>query len=125
MGLLPRAQRLLGRVGPRALPWLLDGALLPYDEQACAVGLLDELVSCDEADWMGRAMEWAGRFASPDRSGAAIGALKLAARAAWSRPLEQGVALERELRARLLQTDDAAEGLDAWLEGRAPRFSGR
>jgi enoyl-CoA hydratase/carnithine racemase len=38
--------------------------------------------------------------------------------------LEQGLAFERELRAELLSSDDASEGVKAYLQKRKPRFTG-
>jgi enoyl-CoA hydratase/carnithine racemase len=38
--------------------------------------------------------------------------------------LEQGLALERELQAQLMATNDAQEGLTAYVEKRKARFTG-
>jgi enoyl-CoA hydratase/carnithine racemase len=40
-------------------------------------------------------------------------------------PLEQGLALERELQARLFASADAHEGIQAFTEKRPARFQGR
>jgi enoyl-CoA hydratase/carnithine racemase len=40
-------------------------------------------------------------------------------------PLEAGLALERELQARLFASADAREGVAAFVERRAPNFNGR
>ncbi len=39
-------------------------------------------------------------------------------------PLEAGLALERELQAKLFASDDAREGLEAFVEKRKAEFSG-
>jgi enoyl-CoA hydratase/carnithine racemase len=38
---------------------------------------------------------------------------------------EQALAIERELQQQLFQSDDAKEGLSAYVEKRKPNFSGR
>ena len=40
-------------------------------------------------------------------------------------PFSEGLAIERELQQLLFQGDDAREGLAAYVERRAPEFSGR
>jgi enoyl-CoA hydratase len=41
------------------------------------------------------------------------------------RVLEYGLALERELQQQLFQSEDAREGLDAYVEKREAQFKGR
>lgn len=55
----------------------------------------------------------------------AVGHIKRAVQSGAELPLEQGLALERELQAKLFASDDAAEGFAAFVEKRKPRFSGR
>ena len=40
-------------------------------------------------------------------------------------PLEYGLALEREMQAKLFSSEDASEGLNAYNERRSPEFKGR
>jgi enoyl-CoA hydratase/carnithine racemase len=40
-------------------------------------------------------------------------------------PLAEALALERELQQRLFESEDAKEGLAAYVEKRPPRFRGR
>jgi enoyl-CoA hydratase/carnithine racemase len=54
----------------------------------------------------------------------AIGNIKVATRLGADLPMEGGLALEREAVWRLFMSDDAAEGLAAFAEKRAPRWPG-
>ncbi len=55
----------------------------------------------------------------------AVGHIKRAVQTGAEVPLEYGLALERELQAKLFASADAQEGLAAFDEKRAPRFGGR
>ena len=55
----------------------------------------------------------------------AIGQIKRACVSGAEMGLEQGLALERELQAKLFASEDAREGMAAFSEKRAPRFMGR
>jgi enoyl-CoA hydratase len=54
----------------------------------------------------------------------AIGNIKIASRLGADLPLEGALALEREAVWRLFMSDDAAEGLAAFAEKRAPNWRG-
>ena len=69
--------------------------------------------------------EAARAFCPPNRASGAIGGIKRSVQSGVDLPLEQGLALERELQARLFLGDDAKEGIGAFLEKRKPTFSGR
>src|SRR4029077_6563969 len=55
----------------------------------------------------------------------AVGRIKRAVQSGAEMALEQGLALERELQAELFASEDAREGLAAYVEKRAPAFKGR
>jgi enoyl-CoA hydratase/carnithine racemase len=55
----------------------------------------------------------------------AIGNIKIATRLGADLPLEGALALEREAVWRLFMSEDAAEGLRAFSEKRAPNWAGR
>jgi enoyl-CoA hydratase/carnithine racemase len=65
------------------------------------------------------------QFTPPNRASKAVGHIKRAVQSGLESGLSEGLALERELQQRLFESEDAAEGLRANVEKRAPRFEGR
>ncbi len=129
LGVLPgtggtqRFARLVGKA--RALELMATGRLFDLAE-AQALGVVDRIVdAADHASWMREVIAWASQFCAPGRAPRAVGHIKRAVQSGAEVPLESGLALERELQARLFASEDAKEGLAAYLEKRAPRFGGQ
>lgn len=124
LGVLPgtggtqRLPRLIGK--GRALDLMITGRLISPDE-ALQVGLVEYVF--DEDVFWDETLAYARRLAEgPVR---AIGLIKRAVQEGLNVDLRAGLALERELQNRLFVTQDAQEGLSAFLEKRSPRFQGR
>lgn len=110
--------RLLGYA--RAFDWMCSGRKLGAHE-ALEWGLVSEVVAPEEV--LPRTQERAGELAAlPTRAIAMT--KRLFAGAAGAR-LEEQLDLEAQLQAAASRTDDYSEGIAAFLEKRAPRFSGR
>jgi enoyl-CoA hydratase/carnithine racemase len=120
IGLIPgaggtqRLPRLVGR--GRALDLVVTGRQVPAVE-ALAIGLVDRLVD----DALAGALELAARLvqASLPAQLAAVRAID----AAFDLPLADGITFEREQEQGLFEYGEAAEGITAFVEKRAPRFS--
>ncbi len=119
LGLLPGnggTQRLTRQLGPaRALDLLLTGRTFSPDE-ALAWGLVAALVDEDGA------RAYAERLAAGPQL--AIAAIKRCVHEGGQLPLDEGLALEAELVERLFRSQDATEGLTAFVEKRKPEFVG-
>ena len=111
-------QRLLGTA--RAFEWMTTNRKLTAAE-AHAWGLVSEVV---EAGRLGeRAAEFARTYAdAPTR---AIGMTKRLFDRAPTATLEEQLELEAQLQSSATRSDDFREGVAAFLDKRAPRFTGR
>jgi enoyl-CoA hydratase/carnithine racemase len=128
LGVLPGTggtQRLARTVGKaRAIELMASGRLFDYDE-AKQLGIVDEVRGeADDASFLAAVLDYARTFTSPGKAAMSVGHIKAAVQGGLDVPLEVGLALERELQARLFASDDAREGIGAFVEKRKPTFKG-
>jgi enoyl-CoA hydratase len=128
---LPEVQRALIPGGGsvtrliRQIPWAVAAELLLLGEpisaeRAAEIGLVNEVV--DPADLLPRARTLADRLA---RNGPlAVQAIKEGMLQGSGRPLDESLAIEHRLVARILRTKDCVEGARAFVEKRLPDFRG-
>jgi 2-(1,2-epoxy-1,2-dihydrophenyl)acetyl-CoA isomerase len=108
-------------VGPaRARGLALTGEPLPADK-AEAWGLIWKMI--DDLELMGEAHKLCVHFASAPTVGLAL--IKRVLDESWSNDLDAQLDLERETQREASLTPDYAEGVRAFLEKRAPVFTGR
>lgn len=124
LGIIPGAggtQRLPRIVGyQRAKEIVYSGRHVPAEE-AKAIGLADEVYPADVL--LEKAMEAAHRWAQgPTR---ALGAAKRALNRGWGRPMDEALQVEADAFQDCFWTEDAREGVAAFLEKRSPEFRGR
>jgi enoyl-CoA hydratase/carnithine racemase len=129
LGVLPGTggtQRLPRLVGAsRAMQIMVEGTLFEF-ETGLAHGLVNAVWAADGNEaFLRKVVEYAHGFTLPNKASLAVGRIKRALRSGVEMGLEQGIALERELQAELFASEDATEGLTAYVEKRAPRFQGR
>src|SRR5206468_6924072 len=124
LGLLPgtggtqRLPRLIGR--QKALDLMLRGTTLtPQD--ALAAGVVDEVVPAGML--LDKALERTRAYATGPTY--AIGQIKLAAVQGYGMRLDEGLKLEREALIRLFGSEDAREGVTAFVEKRKPNYKGK
>jgi enoyl-CoA hydratase/carnithine racemase len=61
----------------------------------------------------------------PAKASKAVGHIKRAVCSGCEVPFESGLAIERELQQQLFQSEDAKEGISAYVEKRTPAFKGK
>ena len=108
--------RLIGR--PRAIRYLYEGGLVPA-ERALEWGLVDELVEPDKL----RAHVQAYGEALATKSPAALAAIRRTVTMGGGMTFDAGLALELETVVELAGTPDFAEGVDAFLAKRQPKWT--
>lgn len=124
VGIMPGAggtQRLLRTIGKyRTMKMVLTGEPISATE-AYGFGLISEV--CADGEALPRALEIAvGVVAMPPL---AVRAIKEVIQLGGDVPLESALALERKAFVQLFDTEDQKEGMNAFLEKRAPGFTGR
>jgi enoyl-CoA hydratase len=129
LGVLPGTggtQRLVRLVGkPRALELMTTGELFDF-ERGAELGLINHIYEADNgAHFIERVKTYARKFTTPGRAARAVGRIKRSVQTGAEIPFESALALERELQQQLFQSEDAQEGLAAYVEKRQPNFKGK
>ena len=144
LGVLPGTggtQRLTRLVGSaKAMELMLDAATVDPDA-ALGLGLVTKVIGeTTEKEIKGRmrtvsalardafvdqVVEYAASYCAPGKAALAAGHIKRAVQSGGDLPLESGLALERELQAKLFASDDAREGMSAFVEKRKAVFRGQ
>ena len=126
LGVLPgtggtqRLSRIVGK--SKAIELMVTGKTFSF-EDAKQLGLVNEIFE-RETSWSS-VMEYARQFCPPNKAAKAVGRIKRAVQTGWEIPLEAGLALERENQQLLFESDDAKEGLAAYVEKRPAIFVGK
>ncbi len=126
LGVLPgtggtqRLGRLLGK--SKAIEVMVEGSTFEFEE-AAKLGIINKIYEAD--NFFDAVMEYAKQFVPPNKASRAVGRIKRAVCSGVEVPFSEGLAIERELQQLLFQGDDAREGLNAYIEKRAPEFTGK
>jgi enoyl-CoA hydratase/carnithine racemase len=129
LGVLPGTggtQRLTRIVGKsRAIELMATGELFDF-EKGRELGLINQIFDADSGKaFFEQAMGYVGQFTTPGKATRAVGRIKRAVQTGAEIPFESALALERELQQQLFQSEDAKEGLDAYVNKRKAIFKGK
>ncbi|MFN2454104.1 MAG: enoyl-CoA hydratase/isomerase family protein [Pyrinomonadaceae bacterium] len=129
LGVLPgtggtqRISRIVGK--SKAIELMATGDLFDF-EQAQEFGLINQLREADTgAAFMEQALSYARSFTLPNKAAHAVGLIKRSVQTGAEIPFESALALERELQQQLFQSEDAQEGINAYVNKRKPQFKGK
>jgi enoyl-CoA hydratase/carnithine racemase len=129
LGVLPGTggtQRLVRIVGKsRAIELMVSGRLFGVEE-AERLGVVDLVFDAESREtFLEQVQAYAAQFCPPGKAARAVGRIKRSVQSGAEIPFESALALERELQQQLFQSEDAKEGLAAYVEKRAPAFQAR
>jgi len=126
LGVLPGTggtQRLSRMVGKsKAIELMVVGNTFSFEE-AKEMGIINDIYERD--GFMENIMEYARQFCPPNKAAKAVGRIKRAVQTGWEIPMESALAVERENQQILFQSEDAKEGLAAYVEKRPAEFKAK
>src|SRR5213595_1831697 len=126
LGVLPGTggtQRLSRMVGKsKAIELMVTGNTFTFEE-AKELGIINDIFGRE--NFMENVLEYARQFCPPNKAAKAVGRIKRAVQTGWEIPLESALAVERENQQLLFQSDDAKEGLAAYVEKRPATFTAK
>jgi enoyl-CoA hydratase/carnithine racemase len=126
LGVLPGTggtQRLARVVGKsRAIELMATGRTFSFEE-ALELGLVNSIF--DRDTFWDEVMAYARQFVPPAKASRAVGRIKRAVQTGMEVGFGEALGLERELQQLLFQSEDAREGLDAYVAKRQPKFKAK
>jgi enoyl-CoA hydratase/carnithine racemase len=126
LGVLPGTggtQR-LARALPKnkAIELMAEGKLISFEE-AQDFGLINYIYESE--NYWDEVMKYARSFCPPNKASKAVGRIKRSVQSGSEVSFSESLAIERELQQLLFQSEDAKEGIAAYVEKRKGNFSGR
>ena len=126
LGVLPgtggtqRLSRIVGK--SRSIELMATGSTFSF-EDGLAMGIVNQVFDAEGFD--AKVVEYARQFVPPGKASKAVGRIKRSVQSGWEVSFSESLAIERELQQQLFTSEDAKEGLTAYVEKRPPKFSGK
>jgi enoyl-CoA hydratase/carnithine racemase len=129
LGVLPgtggtqRLARLVNKA--TAIELMTTGETFDF-ERGLQLGILNQVWEAGSSDeFMEKVQKYAEQFCPPHKAAKAVGRIKRSVQSGSEVGFEQALAIERELQQQLFTSEDAKEGLSAYVEKRKPSFTGK
>src|SRR5712672_574058 len=126
LGVLPgtggtqRLSRLVGK--SKAIELMVTGNTFSFEE-AQELGIVNDIY--ERENFMKNMIEYAKQFCPRNKAAKAVGGIKSAVQTGWEIPMESALAVERENQQILFQSDDAKEGIAAYVDKRPATFTAK
>jgi enoyl-CoA hydratase/carnithine racemase len=129
LGVLPgtggtqRLARLINK--STAIELMATGETFDF-ERAKELGIVNQIWDAASNDeFLEKIQKYAEQFCPPNKAAKAVGRIKRSVQSGSEVAFESALAIERELQQQLFQSEDAKEGLSAYVEKRKPNFTAR
>jgi enoyl-CoA hydratase len=129
LGVLPgtggtqRLARLINK--STAIELMATGETFDF-ERAKELGIVNQIWDAASNDeFLEKIQKYAEQFCPPNKAAKAVGRIKRSVQSGIEVTFEAALAIERELQQQLFQSEDAKEGLSAYVEKRKPNFTAR
>jgi enoyl-CoA hydratase len=126
LGVLPgtggtqRLSRIVGK--SKAIELMVTGNTFTFEE-AMQMGIVNDIY--EREGFFENVMDYARQFCPPNKAAKAVGHIKRSVQTGWEIPMESALAVERELQALLFNSQDAKEGLNAYVDKRPAEFKAK
>ena len=108
-----------------AIELMITGDTFDF-ERAQQLGIINQVwESASNDEFIEKVMKYAESFCPPNRASKAVGRIKRSVQSGVEIPFESALAVERELQQQLFQSEDAKEGLAAYVEKRKANFTAK
>jgi enoyl-CoA hydratase len=129
LGVLPGTggtQRLARLVNKStAIELMVTGETFDF-EKGEKLGIVNQIwETATSEEFLDRIQKYAESFCPPNKAAKAVGRIKRSVQSGVEIPFESALAVERELQQQLFQSDDAKEGLAAYVEKRKASFTAK
>ncbi|HWG91495.1 MAG TPA: enoyl-CoA hydratase/isomerase family protein [Candidatus Thermoplasmatota archaeon] len=128
LGVLPGTggtQRLLRLVGAaKAIELMVEGRNFSFEE-AKQMGVVNYVFEGDAKAFREAVLDYARQFCPPNKASMAVGHIKRSVQSGQDVGLEEGLVMERELQNLLFKSEDAKEGIAAYVGKKVPNFRGK
>ena len=128
LGVLPgtggttRLTRLVGKA--KAIELMVTGMNYTFEE-AKEWGIVNSVIAGDVKQFREAVMDYARQFCPPNKASMAVGHIKRSVQSGADVPIETALAIERELQSLLFKSEDAKEGINAYVAKKVPNFKGK